>query len=43
LCSVLIWAAYLLRADRSPQNTVPPLPPHDLDTWNRELERLLHQ
>ncbi|HYA23696.1 MAG TPA: hypothetical protein VEF05_06020 [Terriglobales bacterium] len=42
LCCVLIWTAYLLAPERKPVARVVQLPPHDLETWNHELERLLH-
>jgi hypothetical protein len=41
LLSVMVWLFYLLAPDQSPQLTNGPLPPHDLETWNQELERLL--
>jgi hypothetical protein len=43
LCSVLIWFAYLFIPERGLQGVVKTLPEHDLETWNQELERLLHQ
>jgi len=43
LSSVLIWIAYLFMPERGPQGIVKTLPQHDLETWNQELERLLHQ
>jgi hypothetical protein len=51
-CSVLIWIFYLLAQDtqepQEPQGPRTPrmlkkLPEHDLEAWNQELERLLHQ
>jgi hypothetical protein len=39
---VLIWFYYLLGPQKSP-TTSAPLPEHNLDIWNRELERLLQQ
>jgi hypothetical protein len=41
LC-VLIWFYYLLVPQKS-ATTSAPLPAHNLDIWNRELERLLQQ
>jgi len=42
LCSVLVWMAYLLAAERVP--AVPRmLPSHDLESWNDELRRLLQK
>jgi len=43
LCSVLIWTAYVVRPQRRSHAQVSSLPFHDLETWNQELERLLHQ
>lgn len=43
LCSVLIWMGYLLLPERGSQTVVTTLPDHNLETWNQELERLLHQ
>jgi hypothetical protein len=43
---VLIWFYYLLvpaRNTRGPRPKDPPPPEHDLQVWNEELERLLHQ
>jgi hypothetical protein len=43
-CSVLIWMFYLLRRERTRSNDVHDLPAHhDVEAWNQELERLLHQ
>jgi hypothetical protein len=42
LCCVLIWTVYVVAPERKPQ-AVALLPQHDLETWNQELERLLHQ
>jgi hypothetical protein len=48
--SVLIWYYFLLapekrfsRAPKTPPPKDPPPPEHDLEVWNQELERLLHQ
>jgi hypothetical protein len=40
---VLIWFYYLLVPARVSQKPAVPLPENDLDLWNRELERLVHQ
>jgi len=41
---VLIWGYYLLIPSKVPRKTnSPALPNHNLDLWNRELERLLQQ
>jgi len=42
LCCVLIWTAYLAASRQKPVGAVVPLPQHDLEGWNHELERLLH-
>jgi hypothetical protein len=42
LFSVLIWFAYALRRERAGQ-VAEKLPEHDLNSWNHELERLLHR
>ena len=43
-CSVLIWIFYLLRRERNRSDDVSDLPTHhDVEAWNEELERLLHQ
>jgi len=42
-CSVLIWMFYLLAPEREPRYTLKTLPGHDLEIWNRELQRLLQQ
>jgi hypothetical protein len=42
LACILIWIAYLLAQERQPKVPTRPLPPHDLDSWNRALQRLLH-
>jgi hypothetical protein len=42
LCSVLVWFGYSLTPEGA-SPTVKSLPKHDLETWNHELERLLHQ
>jgi hypothetical protein len=41
--SVLIWFYYLLTAEEVPTTSAAPLPEHNLELWNRELERLLQQ
>jgi hypothetical protein len=43
LCSVLVWIAYMLAREPRPHVFLKTLPKHDLETWNRELQRLLHQ
>jgi hypothetical protein len=40
LLAVLVWLSYLLAPDQS-TTLDSGLPDHDLETWNRELERLL--
>jgi hypothetical protein len=44
---VLIWFYYLLvpgkKFSQLPEAKDPPIPEHDLEVWNQELERLLHQ
>jgi hypothetical protein len=40
---VLIWCYYLLVPQKSVTTSAAPLPDHNLDIWNRELERLLQQ
>jgi hypothetical protein len=40
---VLIWFYYLLVPQKSFTTPTAPLPEHNLDIWNRELERLLQQ
>jgi hypothetical protein len=40
---VLIWFYYLLVPQKSVTTSAAPLPDHNLDIWNRELERLLQQ
>jgi hypothetical protein len=42
LC-VLIWILYLALPERQARFTLNPLPEHNLDIWNRELERLLQR
>jgi len=43
LACVLVWFAYLLFPKKELGAEVRVLPQHDLETWNEELERLLHQ
>jgi hypothetical protein len=38
---VLIWFYYLLIPPKTPAKSAVPLPEHNLEVWNRELERLL--
>src|ERR1039458_5200610 len=40
---VLIWFYYLLVPQKSVTTSAAPLPEHNLELWNRELERLLQQ
>ncbi|MGA8761274.1 MAG: hypothetical protein WB562_00140 [Candidatus Sulfotelmatobacter sp.] len=40
---VLVWFYYLLIPQKSAAKSAVSLPEHDLDIWNRELERLLQQ
>jgi hypothetical protein len=43
-CSVLIWFFYLLRRERNRSDDSHDLPTHhEVEAWNQELERLLHQ
>jgi hypothetical protein len=42
LC-VLIWFYYLLTPEKITTKSAVPLPEHNLEVWNRELERLLQQ
>jgi hypothetical protein len=42
LC-VLVWIFYLWAPERSPQYKVRTVPEHDLESWNQELQRLIHQ
>jgi hypothetical protein len=42
-CCVLIWIFYLALPERRPRQTLNPPPEHNLDVWNRELERLLQR
>jgi hypothetical protein len=41
LIALLVWISYMLAPEQTPQPPEGPLPPHDLETWNQELERLL--
>jgi hypothetical protein len=41
LIALLVWLSYLLARERTSQSPATTLPHHDLETWNRELERLL--
>jgi hypothetical protein len=41
LIAVLVWLSYMIAPEPALQPTDGPLPPHDLETWNRELKRLL--
>ena len=43
-CSVVIWLVYLLRREPVRPNDVHNVPTHhELEAWNEELDRLLHQ
>jgi hypothetical protein len=42
LC-VLVWVFYFVIGEREPRFTLKTLPKYDLEIWNRELQRLLHQ
>lgn len=42
LFCILLWMTYLLAQERQPKAPTRPLPPHDLENWNRELQRFLH-
>jgi len=42
-CCVLIWMFYLALPERVTPHTLNPLPEHNLDIWNRELQRLLQR
>jgi len=43
LCSILVWSVYLFMPQIAQRTAAQILPKHDLETWNQELERLLHQ
>ncbi len=42
-CCVLIWIFYLVRPERVKSQVLNPLPKHNLDIWNQELEHLLQR
>jgi hypothetical protein len=42
-CCVLIWAFYLWAPERSSQYALRVLPQSDVETWNKELQRLMKQ
>jgi hypothetical protein len=45
-CCVLIWMLYLMEPEqerRYPRHPSRKLPEYDLEIWNRELQRLIHQ
>jgi hypothetical protein len=42
LC-VLIWMFYIMRPERATSYVLTPLPEHDLEMWNNELQRLVHR
>lgn len=41
LLAILVWLAYVLASEPPPPTPRSGPPQHDLETWNRELERLL--
>jgi hypothetical protein len=42
-CCVVIWIVYLALPERVRPQTMHPLPEHNLEMWNQELQRLLQQ
>ena len=40
---VLVWLAYLWLPEKVPQFAVKAVPEHDLESWNKELQRLIQQ
>lgn len=42
-CCVMVWMFYLLVPEHRPSLTLRAFPKHDLEIWNRELQRLLQQ
>ena len=42
-CCVLIWMFYLVRTERVTPAVLNPLPAHNLDVWNQELQHLLQR
>lgn len=40
-CCVIIWLVYFLMREPATQDRLKPLPAHNLEEWNNELERLL--
>jgi len=42
-CCVLIWIFYLAIPERRAHGALSPLPEHNLEIWNRELQRLLQR
>ncbi len=42
-CCVLIWIFYHVVPERQTRHTLNPLPEHNLDIWNQELQRLLQR
>jgi hypothetical protein len=42
-CCVIIWIFYLVLPERVRPQVLYPLPEHNLDIWNQELQRLLQQ
>lgn len=43
LLAILVWLAYVLASEPAPPAPLGGPPQHDLETWNRELERLLNR
>jgi hypothetical protein len=41
LCSVVVWAAYVIRPETLADSPSRVLPNHNLESWNQELRRLL--
>lgn len=41
LSAVLVWMKYLLARERASTVSLPAFPPHDLETWNREIRKLV--
>lgn len=42
-CCVVVWLAYLWLPERVAQFAVKAVPEHDLESWNKELQRLIQQ
>ncbi|MGH9498695.1 MAG: hypothetical protein ACRD3L_06085 [Terriglobales bacterium] len=41
MLAIVVWLVYVLAAEPAPPRPPSSAPQHDLETWNRELERLL--